>query len=192
MEKKFTPGPWAYYECMSHGLAGGDTTLAVGSDLEVRDHICFLRVGGIGLPQDQVEANARLIAAAPKLLKALIDLKATLDPYDYQYGNQVHIIDTAIIEAVGVQGSKTLRQELTEKYGTQAFGALLTKEESEALYQSEEVVLEVDGLPFTWQEFYRENSGEDAMLSDFDLARVEALKVGESLYLGIQEVKRIQ
>jgi hypothetical protein len=164
MEKKFTPGPWAYYECMSHGLAGGDTTLAVGSDLEVRDHICFLRVGGIGLPQDQVEANARLIAASPKLLKALIDLKATLDPYDYQYGNQVHIIDTAIIEAVGVQEPKA---EAVNPTGC---------------------MLDMDGYVCSYEEFLRENKELDMM----DREKVGDLKRGESVYLGIQEVKRIQ
>lgn len=71
-----TPGPWSYRH--------GDTRerpYVIGADFPGEGMICSMnpsRTPGLGNPSDW-EANARLIAAAPDLLKAA---KAALDACD--------------------------------------------------------------------------------------------------------------
>lgn len=64
METKaqYTPGPWV------SGISGGRQVLYVASETA---WICGELRNQSDMPADEAEANARLIAAAPDLLKAL-------------------------------------------------------------------------------------------------------------------------
>lgn len=64
-----TPGPWSFF------ADGGDFTIY--DDSYLNRHIASTSNGGV--PQDQVEANTRLIAAAPELLEALRACRSVLD-----------------------------------------------------------------------------------------------------------------
>lgn len=68
-----TPGPW-------HVVPYGDgDSLVVCSDEGGEWRICFMAThGGTESVWDAIQANARLIAAAPNTLKALVDLEAYL------------------------------------------------------------------------------------------------------------------
>jgi hypothetical protein len=63
----FTPGPWAAF------MGTGNARAAVRSDA---GHVAFCTMRGLGpvppLLRPEMEANARLIAAAPELLEAAI------------------------------------------------------------------------------------------------------------------------
>ena len=61
-DTQHTPGPWHLSEC-AHQTT--DTGICSGSGLHITD------VNGYGMRDDQNQANARLIAAAPDLLAAL-------------------------------------------------------------------------------------------------------------------------
>jgi hypothetical protein len=73
MEGKYTPGPWA------------TTTLKISrnkfqtSVMAGDDHIC--KIG-----QENTDANAKLIAAAPDLLEALRDCQQVL--FEYIFGDE--------------------------------------------------------------------------------------------------------
>lgn len=74
MKTKHTKGPWKKH------LTGIPHTMII---LNEEKHIATLEVNGI--KQDEVEANARLIAAAPEMLEALeefldITLGSSYDP----------------------------------------------------------------------------------------------------------------
>ena len=66
-----TPGPWHLSECAGQTTDAG---ICAESGLHITD------VGGYGMRDDQNEANARLIAAAPELLAALECLVAVGNP----------------------------------------------------------------------------------------------------------------
>ena len=68
-----TPGPWTARR------EGGTWYVEVGRDQDYFD-ICELFGGG-----DKMEANARLIAAAPELLDALKDLDTRIMPEERKY-----------------------------------------------------------------------------------------------------------
>lgn len=159
MNIKHTPGPWIAEGGDGHGniwIGTKEGVYVAGTVLPIH--------GTTELSKEQAEANARLIAAAPDMLQALIDLRATLDPYDIQYGNQVDLIEGAIAKAIGTQEPKAEEPTPTG------------------------CMLDVDGYVCSYEEFLREN----AELDIIDRDRVGDLKRGESVYLGIQEVKRIQ
>lgn len=73
-ESKFTPGPWFVSEDDRDGMEW-NRHIAIDPDGENR--ICFMAHGG---PErdDEFEANACLIAAAPELYEALTDALAGL------------------------------------------------------------------------------------------------------------------
>lgn len=85
---RFTPGPWKVVED-SYG-----NTVVTGKGMVVEiglEHIA--KVGGLA----EHEANARLIAAAPELLEALINLR---DNFDYPPA-AYEVILNAIAKAEG-------------------------------------------------------------------------------------------
>ena len=73
---KHTPGPWIHDDFDRHYVVAGHIYIAIADD--GRDDDEGTAEGRYGT-EEEVEANARLIAAAPELLKAL---RAT-----YAYGN---------------------------------------------------------------------------------------------------------
>ena len=69
---KHTPGPWITYE-----TPHGDCIIGIGPDLEpFCDHSVAEVYLDISTDEtlDEAEANARLIAAAPELLAALVEI----------------------------------------------------------------------------------------------------------------------
>lgn len=70
---KHTPGPW---NCQRASAAGRNIICAENSPLD----ICVL--SNRDKTQVQIDANARLIAAAPELLTALKDMVAMMDSGD--------------------------------------------------------------------------------------------------------------
>lgn len=85
MEFKGTPGPWLHAD--SHGLnetAGG----AIHGDGKT---LCLILGKGIG--KEKATANAKLMAAAPDLLEALIELRKLVAYHDQA--------DAAINKALG-------------------------------------------------------------------------------------------
>ncbi|WP_250326160.1 hypothetical protein [Morganella morganii] len=85
MEFKGTPGPWLHED--SHGLnetAGG----AIHGDGKT---LCLVLGKGIG--KEKATANAKLMAAAPDLLEALIELRKLVTHHDQA--------DAAINKALG-------------------------------------------------------------------------------------------
>jgi len=78
MKTKHTPGPWYY--------SGGDSLAIfhpteIGTRLAVVDQT-FSGSGWQVTANDEWEANAKLIAAAPELLDALENLLVSLNSYD--------------------------------------------------------------------------------------------------------------
>ena len=103
---KHTPGPWAVTCCLDYWVQAGDVGVALCGDLDWQgpDSNCVR-------DQREMEANARLIAAAPELLEALKAILAA-DPvtvhvgYDsspgggaYIYAEAVRLDDDAFIKA---------------------------------------------------------------------------------------------
>ena len=71
MVAKFTPGPWHANWTRLNGKAIG-FHVADETHGSIRP-ICEFYDGTEAMPPEEVEANARLIAAAPELLEALTD-----------------------------------------------------------------------------------------------------------------------
>lgn len=100
---EFTPGPWQY---RSDGILHGRHYYAILSDDSTE--IAYTRSGNYAI--ENGEANARLIAAAPKLLKALQSLNGAAGLYRFtcdcdndpaQLFAAQSIANAAIAEALG-------------------------------------------------------------------------------------------
>jgi hypothetical protein len=74
MKLSHTPGPWE----TGRNMHGFDSTYS-GPTIYSADHLMIAETLG-GMPDEQVAANARLIAAAPDLLSALREI-AAFDPH---------------------------------------------------------------------------------------------------------------
>lgn len=85
---KHTPGPWVYH---GQGEVRDSNRIPVAEAYMRADNICA------------DDANGRLIAAAPKLLDALVSLAAQARRYlpDYDEHPEVQKADDAIAEARG-------------------------------------------------------------------------------------------
>ena len=67
----YTPGPWATHKTEGNGGNISDRLEIVGPE-EGRKRTLIASIYGFKMPEGQ--ANARLIAAAPELYEALVDL----------------------------------------------------------------------------------------------------------------------
>lgn len=102
-----TPGPW-YHSC-DEGNDPGHCNVNAGPDEFMPDGYMIATVEEVddGTHDEQREANARLIAAAPELLAALEDARdaiASLPDFDgRKFGRTLHVeqIDAAIRKARG-------------------------------------------------------------------------------------------
>lgn len=89
-----TPGPW--FPLLRHdGVPFGIASKAAMRDDS--DSVCLMP-GGARWPREQIEANARLIAAAPKLLESLKRVVALSDRTHDAWDEA----KAAIAEAIGV------------------------------------------------------------------------------------------
>lgn len=105
METKHTPGPWQVKYDEQTGRPSGIYAPDDAGIPGAVGHIVRLR--GLGLPSsEKAQANARLIAAAPDLLEALIVAKATIDELNAMcrattYPKVFDQINAAIAKATG-------------------------------------------------------------------------------------------
>ena len=72
---KHTPGPWYVYD---------DEYPVINTTFDDEKYD-IATIPADGLPQVQVQANARLIAAAPELLAQLVDCRALIHAYGGDY-----------------------------------------------------------------------------------------------------------
>lgn len=91
IELKHTPGPWAFID--PDGLAVRHPQ--VYSDTGAICNVTWLGDGRI----DELRANARLIAAAPELLEALLDCREALRRTGHD--GELAIVNAAIAKATG-------------------------------------------------------------------------------------------
>jgi len=75
MNTKHTPGPWHVGDLAAPNLAGRNALVYAPSGYAVADAKIFHCKFGV----PEMEANARLIAAAPDLLEALEAIRARID-----------------------------------------------------------------------------------------------------------------
>lgn len=94
MSNKHTPGPWGELTMFDHNLTIG-IDYPEGDD---RDH--YLAEVTCGDP-DELEANARLIAAAPDLLAALQGIQSAWDENRLLTSDEAAAMRTAITKAIG-------------------------------------------------------------------------------------------
>lgn len=87
---KHTPGPWLV-------TYGHKTRLVRGIHSATRNVVNF---NGLAAPaSNESQANARLIAAAPQLLEALIDCRRALELANF--AGELAVVDAAIAKATG-------------------------------------------------------------------------------------------
>ncbi|MFG0743750.1 hypothetical protein [Providencia sp. TYF-12] len=95
MEFKGTPGPWVIDEWSMTGINSESK------------HVALVNYSHHGLPndvyEDEHEANAHLIAAAPELLSELIRLRNIVASYKQDSGDNLDITDAVIAKALGQQ-----------------------------------------------------------------------------------------
>ncbi len=118
MEMKCTPGPWEVYQ-LNH--ADNELWLIIGHEgigpitelcgQAVKEISPVARMRFLITPDEEQRANARLIAAAPRLLEALMDIRAKAR-FEQEYPTGLHMTcfsliekaaDTAIAETEGRQ-----------------------------------------------------------------------------------------
>lgn len=82
---KHTTGPWHYFESGS-----------------VKSKYGVIIKQGFDFNDKEMElANARLIAAAPDLLEALLDMVSAMESYGYPHSPEVSTARAAITKAIG-------------------------------------------------------------------------------------------
>lgn len=100
MNTQHTPGPWSVHWAMaqsgdaSHIVDGRDMAeLSVIATVHFHDDV-----------EGETKANARLIAAAPDMLEALVKVEALLDAIkltDYPVLDELYVVQAAIAKAKG-------------------------------------------------------------------------------------------
>jgi hypothetical protein len=125
-ETKHTPGPWtAQQDCRSYrntGIFDGNNPDAQGNQnawaIYGHTRIAILTEAETWLPQQQVDANARLIAAAPELLEELRNCVR----------HNADILDNCLFPAHGLKANLTPEQSLwrekIKKWNTEARAAI--------------------------------------------------------------------
>ena len=95
---KHTPGPWKFYKGK---LRPKFSQVMI---IEIRDKtgksiVKWTGFDGVNLPKKEIEANARLMAAAPELLEALKTLITALDncPGEFNYPAKIEDMARAVI-----------------------------------------------------------------------------------------------
>lgn len=98
MKTKHTPGPWEAQE-----FAVMDAAKTKGIGIYCGDDCITDLVFGQGWSDDQVKANARLIAAAPELLQLLTDARRFMldDDIESCRGVLVGDVCSRVLERVG-------------------------------------------------------------------------------------------
>lgn len=76
MKKEFkgTPGPWRVDGLASNGIVNNTIISVSGKAVGYAPIANMLRFNPYPIPEEQIEANARLIATAPELLESLQDM----------------------------------------------------------------------------------------------------------------------
>lgn len=99
---KHTPGPWAFAEGDADRNAMSDVTKADDPEFRIAYVICDARNK---LAREQDIANARLIAAAPDLLAALVNIAEAFDANDsHGIREEIERSRIAITKACGERG----------------------------------------------------------------------------------------
>lgn len=95
-EQKHTPGPWSYHRSLhNRSINGAYINASDGSRIATVSRNADRHI-------DEKEANARLIAAAPDLLAALIALMpADFDEHPQDFAPEWHTARAAIGRATG-------------------------------------------------------------------------------------------
>jgi hypothetical protein len=100
METKHTPGPWSLSD-RTDSITWGDCSFSApvgaGGFVIASHSVCTIPRHQRERLTDEHRANARLIAAAPELLKALVWLRNSLGPSDYDHA--IALADAAIAKA---------------------------------------------------------------------------------------------
>lgn len=97
---KHTPGPWFVFNGTDI-FTGLGAKNAAGDECEPNDGWLIADAGITDLNYDEVMANARLIAAAPKLLMALRHLEHNARKSGADMGMALDVAREAIAEATG-------------------------------------------------------------------------------------------
>jgi hypothetical protein len=95
METKFTPGPWSWSEPSGAGIEvrgpyKGETRLLFSDIWRQFPEPAW---------DEEMRANARLIAAAPSMFEALIDCRRALELANAK--GELAVVDAAIARALG-------------------------------------------------------------------------------------------
>jgi hypothetical protein len=96
MTARHTPGPWSIGDennACCDVLLGAEHNLTCS--LDRRDNNTYAEV----ISREEMLANARLIAAAPEMLEALLDCRRALEIANYT--QELAIVDAAIAQATG-------------------------------------------------------------------------------------------
>ena len=105
---KYTPGPWKAYKLNDRTFRPGietsiGYTVVIHGNRETKDISDFAGVFGRG--SEEETANARLIAAAPDLLRACKAMLVTLKQLDAScvvtFDHEIDILEQAIAQAEG-------------------------------------------------------------------------------------------
>lgn len=97
---KHTPAPWTFVGTVNHDHVQ-KTQLVLQANRRNAMNIASV-IPCMGMTGEEVEANARLIAAAPDLLFALQQAKLIVDEYGFQYDAGhliIEMVDKAINKA---------------------------------------------------------------------------------------------
>jgi hypothetical protein len=102
---KHTPGPWKYHMGLYDGMPPHARGYIYPVDHKIEGFNMYTDISGDKYEdRDEVEANARLIAAAPELLEALELVRVGLDMGNADYNPAVkERVAAAIAKATGQQ-----------------------------------------------------------------------------------------
>ena len=107
MTQKHTPGPWIESDCDDWSVDHDTAATVSWTAINARNGRAVALPVITGFNDDELTANARLIAAAPDLLEALLLLHSTQmnnhchDPDDYENTDEAAVVRAAIKKATG-------------------------------------------------------------------------------------------